>query len=155
MAATRRTSTATTATATATTVMVTAGVTGWTITDVTCEKKDMLLVNYESPDGAKRHKRLWNGGNGIGTVQLFGPDGKLIDAHSRRLRHNEMPEFMKEHEQPENENRGKYRYAHHCTSLLSKNPRTKARARASASQSASKDGCAKFSCASMARSMQS
>ena len=36
------------------------------ITDVTCQKKDMLLVNYESPDGAKRHKRLWNGGNGVG-----------------------------------------------------------------------------------------
>lgn len=41
------------------------------VTDVTCEKRDMLLINYESPDGAKRHNRLWNGGNGVGTVQLF------------------------------------------------------------------------------------
>ena len=52
---------------------------GRMVTDITCEKKDMLLVNYESPDGEKRHKRLWNGGNGKGTVQLFEPDGTLID----------------------------------------------------------------------------
>lgn len=48
------------------------------ITDITCEKNDMLLVNYESPDGKKRHNRLWNGGNGKGTIQLFSGD-KLID----------------------------------------------------------------------------
>ena len=48
------------------------------ITDITCEKEDMLLVNYEAPDGQKRHNRLWNGGNGTGTVQLF-HKGKLID----------------------------------------------------------------------------
>lgn len=41
------------------------------VTDVTCEKKDMLLINYEAPDGAKRHNRLWNGGTGVGTVQLY------------------------------------------------------------------------------------
>lgn len=52
---------------------------GRMITDVTCEKKDMLLVNYEAPDGTKRHNRLWNGGNGVGTIQLFDPDGKLVD----------------------------------------------------------------------------
>ena len=52
---------------------------GRMITDVTCEKKDMLLVNYESPDGAKRHNRLWNGGNGVGTVQLYDPQGNLVD----------------------------------------------------------------------------
>ncbi len=40
-------------------------------TDITCRKKDMLLVNYEAPDGAKRHNRLWNGGNGRGTVKLY------------------------------------------------------------------------------------
>ena len=33
-------------------------------------KKDMLFVNYEAPDGSKRHNRLWNGGNGFGTVKL-------------------------------------------------------------------------------------
>jgi len=41
-------------------------------------KKDMLLVNYEAPDGQKRHNRLWNGGNGTGTVTLY-RHGKLID----------------------------------------------------------------------------
>lgn len=48
------------------------------VTDVTCQKKDMLLVNYEAPNGTKRHNRLWNGGNGIGTVKLY-HKGKLID----------------------------------------------------------------------------
>lgn len=48
------------------------------ITDITCEKKDMLLINYEAPNGKKLHNRLWNGGNGKGTVKLF-RDGKLID----------------------------------------------------------------------------
>ncbi len=46
--------------------------------DISCDKKDMLLINYESPDGEKRHRRLWNGGNGRGTVFLF-RDGKLVD----------------------------------------------------------------------------
>jgi len=31
---------------------------GKMITDISCDKKDMLLVNYEAPDGAKRHNRL-------------------------------------------------------------------------------------------------
>lgn len=48
------------------------------VTDITCDKKDMLLVNYESPDGKKLHKRLWNGGNGTGTVRLY-HNGKLVD----------------------------------------------------------------------------
>lgn len=48
------------------------------ITDITCEKKDMLLVNYEAPNGEKRHNRLWNGGNGKGIVKLY-RSGKLID----------------------------------------------------------------------------
>lgn len=48
------------------------------VTEISCEKKDMLLVNYEAPDGKKRHTRLWNGGNGTGTVWLY-RDGKLID----------------------------------------------------------------------------
>ena len=48
------------------------------VTDITCQKKDMLLVNYESPDGRKRHNRLWNGGNGKGTVRLY-RKGRLID----------------------------------------------------------------------------
>ena len=40
-------------------------------TSVECNKSEMLLVNYESPDGAKRHNRLWNGGTGTGTVKLW------------------------------------------------------------------------------------
>lgn len=48
------------------------------VTDITCQKADMLLVNYESPDGCKRHNRLWNGGNGVGTVELY-TDGRLVD----------------------------------------------------------------------------
>ena len=35
----------------------------------------MLLVNYEAPDGTKKHNRLWNGGNGWGTVRLFEKKG--------------------------------------------------------------------------------
>lgn len=38
---------------------------------VRCQKKDMLLINYQSPDGKKRHNRLWNGGNGKGNILLF------------------------------------------------------------------------------------
>lgn len=48
------------------------------VTDVTCKKEEMLLINYEAPNGTKRHTRLWNGGNGEGTVELY-RDGKLID----------------------------------------------------------------------------
>lgn len=48
------------------------------ISDITCEKKDMLFVNYEAPDGQKRHNRLWNGGNGVGVIKLYEGD-KLID----------------------------------------------------------------------------
>ena len=40
-------------------------------TEVFCRKEDMLLINYEAPDGMKRHNRLWNGGNGWGTVKLY------------------------------------------------------------------------------------
>ena len=48
-----------------------------------CKKKDMLLANYESPDGKKRHNRLWNGGTGEGRILLYKKVGdnrlKLID----------------------------------------------------------------------------
>lgn len=50
--------------------------------NITCEKKDMLFVNYEDPLGQKRHNRLFNGGNGIGNIKLYKKkDGKwdLID----------------------------------------------------------------------------
>lgn len=41
------------------------------VTDAQCMKKDMLLVNYEAPDGSKRHNRLWNGGNGTARIKLY------------------------------------------------------------------------------------
>ena len=48
-------------------------------TEARCFKKDMLLVNYESPDGAKRHNRLWNGGNGTGLIRLYEKqDGETV-----------------------------------------------------------------------------
>lgn len=48
------------------------------VTDITCKKADMLLINYEAPNGEKRHKRLWNGGTGEGTVSLY-RHHKLVD----------------------------------------------------------------------------
>lgn len=48
------------------------------VADITCRKRDMLWVNYEAPDGKKRHRRLWNGGNGRGTIELY-RNGKLVD----------------------------------------------------------------------------
>ena len=44
-------------------------------TDVTCPKDEMLLVNYEAPNGDKKHNRLWNGGTGTGRVELYGKRG--------------------------------------------------------------------------------
>ena len=45
-----------------------------------CAKSDMLLINYESPDGMKRHTKLWNGGNGFGNIKLYNKkNNNLID----------------------------------------------------------------------------
>ena len=44
-------------------------------TEIRCRKKDMLLVNYEAPDGSKKHNRLWNGGNGYGVIRLYDKTG--------------------------------------------------------------------------------
>ncbi|MBQ1780333.1 MAG: hypothetical protein II001_02750, partial [Bacteroidales bacterium] len=44
---------------------------GILITELHCKKEDMLLVNYESPDGEKRFGTLWNGGNGYGDLKLY------------------------------------------------------------------------------------
>lgn len=38
---------------------------------VRCKKEDMLLVNYEAPDGKKLHNKLWNGGTGKGQILLY------------------------------------------------------------------------------------
>lgn len=52
---------------------------GRMVTDIECDKSDMLLINYEAPDGMKRHNRLWNGGNGCGRVVLYDTKGNIID----------------------------------------------------------------------------
>lgn len=41
------------------------------IMNIRCNKNDMLNINYEAPDGTKRHNRLWNGGNGTGIIELY------------------------------------------------------------------------------------
>lgn len=48
------------------------------VADIHCPKDDMLLVRYEAPDGLMRHRRLWNGGTGSGTIELY-RWGKLVD----------------------------------------------------------------------------
>ncbi len=48
------------------------------VTDISCYKEDMILINYEAPNGLKLHNRLWNGGNGKGTVKLYHRN-KLVD----------------------------------------------------------------------------
>jgi len=50
--------------------------------EMVCPKDEMLLINYESPDGEKRHSRLWNGGTGKGRMRLYEINGTnkiLID----------------------------------------------------------------------------
>ena len=51
-------------------------------TEISCRKDEMLNINYEAPNGTKRHNRLWNGGTGTGTVKLYtrrGTDWELVD----------------------------------------------------------------------------
>jgi len=36
-----------------------------------CPRDTMLNVNYENPDGEKKHNQLWNGGYASGTVRLL------------------------------------------------------------------------------------
>lgn len=47
-----------------------------------CDKSKMLLVNYESPKGEKKHNKLWNGGHAEGVLKLYKKEAKgfkLID----------------------------------------------------------------------------
>lgn len=46
---------------------------------IECARDEMLFVNYESPDGMKRHNRLWNGGTGSGIIRLFRKKGKELE----------------------------------------------------------------------------
>ena len=51
-------------------------------TDIKCDLKEMLLVNYEDPNGLKKHNHLYNGGTGTGRILLYKKKGKnkeLID----------------------------------------------------------------------------
>jgi tocopherol cyclase len=49
------------------------------VSDVTCLKKDMIFIRYESPKGEMRHQKLFNGGTGTGRVCLYRFDqGKKI-----------------------------------------------------------------------------
>jgi len=47
-------------------------------TQIECPKSEMLLINYEAPDGSKKHNRLWNGGNGSGILKLYRKSGKKL-----------------------------------------------------------------------------
>ena len=40
-------------------------------TEIFCRRSEMLWIHYEAPNGERRHNRLWNGGNGWGTVRLY------------------------------------------------------------------------------------
>ncbi|MGE5454932.1 MAG: tocopherol cyclase family protein [Methylocystaceae bacterium] len=54
----------------------------WLEVDFKCLKTTMLHVNYEAPDGFKRHNKLWNGGMGEGEIKLYRNQGQtkqLID----------------------------------------------------------------------------
>ena len=42
--------------------------------DFSCPKDEMLLMNYENPDGVKNHSKLWNGGTASGSVRLYERD---------------------------------------------------------------------------------
>lgn len=64
--------------------------------DLECPRDEMLLINYESPDGQKRHNRLWNGGTGYGEIRLYrkmGGSKQLIDHIELRNAGCEYGEF--------------------------------------------------------------
>lgn len=52
---------------------------GRLVSNLRCKKSDMLMVQYEAPNGTKFHNRLWNGGNGYGTITLYDKAGNLVD----------------------------------------------------------------------------
>jgi hypothetical protein len=43
-----------------------------------CKKENMLLVNYENPEGEKNHNKLWNGGHAFGTVKFYKKGKELV-----------------------------------------------------------------------------
>lgn len=45
---------------------------------VKCKKDEMLLMNYESPNGEINNKRLWNGGTAKGKIRLYDKKDKFF-----------------------------------------------------------------------------
>lgn len=65
---------------------------------IECDKKDMLLINYEAPNGEKKFHRLFNGGNGRGFLEIY-HNNKLID----RIKVNHVGcEYGKYHSEGDN-----------------------------------------------------
>lgn len=53
-----------------------------------CPKTEMLLINYEAPNGKKLHNRLWNGGTGYGRIKLYKKDkGRRLLIDEIEMRH--------------------------------------------------------------------
>ncbi len=50
---------------------------------VECPVDEMLLINYEAPNGKKLHNRLWNGGTGYGIIRLYKRNGKIENLADR------------------------------------------------------------------------
>ncbi len=48
-------------------------------TTIYCNLDEMLLVNYEDPDGMKKHNNLYNGGTGYGNLLLYKKKGKELE----------------------------------------------------------------------------
>lgn len=61
-----------------------------------CPRNTMLNVNYENPDGEKRHNSLWNGGYAAGNLTLYrrsGPGWEGIDTFDGELGGCEYGEY--------------------------------------------------------------
>jgi len=43
-----------------------------------CEKSKLLFVNYENPNGEKKHNRLWNGGHAEGILKFYKKESENI-----------------------------------------------------------------------------
>ena len=77
-------------------------------TEVHCLKKNMLLINYEAPDGSRHHNRLWNGGNGWGIVKLYDrQNGQLILTDEIEATHIGCEYGEYDHEEPYSGDTGK------------------------------------------------
>ena len=75
------------------------------VADFRCPKNEMLLINYRDPDGKMLHKRLWNGGTGFGTIELY-RGKRLIDKIKARNVGCEYGDYNKQTKQNRNEKNG-------------------------------------------------